>query len=52
MKTPYLYSRKDNIWKLISLCEFCIREQCPSRTTELTGGCTEFVADDEGVVAP
>lgn len=41
MKKPYRYNKKDDIWKLVSICEFCQRKDCDFRERELTG-CTEF----------
>jgi hypothetical protein len=41
MIKPYKYHKKDDIWKIVSLCVFCQREKCDFKTTELTG-CTEF----------
>lgn len=44
MMPPYRYNKKDDIWQLRSICDFCKREGCQFRQKDLTG-CTEF---DEG----
>lgn len=43
---PYKYNKKDEIWQLRSICEFCKKEKCDFKQSHLTG-CTEFSPQEQ-----